>query len=268
MAKEDKPVADVPQDGITPAQDSPDPVDDAYKDKSLEDIIKMHKELKSHSDRQLEQIKAEKDKEIAAKEKDLQAWESWRQSQAAHNPQPTQQTPPVDQSKLVDALLENPIETLNQFYTHRKTQDSFQEAWQDGPSVLAEAKKRSPGTFEGIDEEYLNNIMYGGLQAGNIKPHEFKKPEAWVMGAWQLKGVKNDFTTAPPPPIPPTPPQGDLPPGVRPQVGEKDTDDIEFDPLTHELREAFGKTKEQAAKMITDWRTNPDPRMRLTNTKE
>jgi hypothetical protein len=130
--------------------------------------------------------------------------------------------------------------------------------------ALAEAKRRRPEIFEGIDDNALKQTVLGGIQAGTIHPSMAKKPEAWMMGAWQQKGVEMDFTTSPAPPVPPTPPQRDLPSGVKPQVGDKDVDDIEFDPLTNELREAFGKTKEQAAKMITDWRANPDPRMSMT----
>jgi hypothetical protein len=265
MANEDKPTVDAPQDGGTPTEDSQDQVDDAYKGKSLEEIIKMHKELKSHSDRQLETLKAEKDKEIAAKEKDLQAYQSWQQHQQQTQaaPQPTQ-TPQVDQSKLVDALLENPVETLNQILDYRDAQKTRQEAFSEGPMALAQAKRERPDLFEGVDDNQLQQIVFGGIQSGDLKPYVAKNPKAWMMAAYQTHGVASDFKLSTPPPTPPTPPTGDLPPGVKPQVGDKDENDVEFDPLTLEMAEAFGKTKTQATDMINKWRKNPDPRMSLT----
>lgn len=264
MADEDKPTTDAPQDGGTSAEDSQVTIDDAYKGKSLEDIIKMHKELKSHSDRQLEAIKAEKDKEIAAKEKDLQAYQSWyeqQQTQAAPQPTPT---PPADKTKVVDALLEDPEATFEGFYRKKRAEEQFREAFSEGPMALARAKRERPDIFEGVDENALQQIIFGGIQSGTLHPSLAKKPEAWMMAAGQTKLVQNDFRFKPTPPIPPTPPQGDLPPGVKKQVTEKDESDVEFDPLTEELREAFGKTREQATEMIENWRQHPDPRMSLS----
>ena len=265
MAKEDKPTDVAPQDGGTAPEDSQEPIDDAYKDKSLEEVVKMHKELKSHSDRQLEAVKAEKDKEVAAKEKDLQAYQSWyqQQQQTQAAPQPTQ-TPQVDQSKLVDALLENPVQTLNQILDYRDQSKMYQEAWSEGPMALAQARKERPDLFEGVDDNQLQQIVFGGIQSGDLKPYVAKNPKAWMMAAYQTHGVASDFKLSTPPPTPPTPPTGDLPPGVKPQVGDKDENDVEFDPLTLEMAEAFGKSKTQATDMINKWRKNPDPRMSLT----
>jgi len=270
MAKEDKPTDVAPQDGGTAPEDSQEPIDDAYKDKSLEEVVKMHKELKSHSDRQLEAVKAEKDKEVAAKEKDLQAYQSWyqqqQQTQAGPQPTPTQQ---VDKEKLVEALLDDPVQTLNQILDYRDKGKMYQEAWSEGPMALAQAKRERPDIFEGVDENQLQQTVFGGIQSGQLHPSLARKPEAWKMAAGQTKLVQNDFKFQPTPPVPPQPPTGDLPPGVKPQVGEKDKDDIEFDPLGNELRESFGTdgkpiSKEKAAEMITKWRDNPDPRMSLT----
>jgi len=265
MDKEDKPTTDAPQGGGTSAGDSPEPIDDAYKDKSLEDIVKMHKELKSHSDRQLETIKAEKDKEIEAAKKDLQAYQSYY-AQHQNQPSNVQPTQPqqVDQSKLVDALLENPVQTINQILDYRKQNEMYQEAYSEGPAALAQAKRDRPDIFEGVDENQLQQTVFGGIQSGQLHPSLARKPEAWKMAAGQMKLVRNDFKFQSTPPIPPQPPTGDLPPGVKPQVGDKDESDVEFDPLTLEMAEAFGKSKTQATDMINKWRKNPDPRMSLT----
>ena len=269
MAKEDKPTVDATQDVGTSTGDSQDQLDDAYKDKSLEDIVKMHKELKSHSDRQLETIKGEKDKETAALKKDLQAYQSWySQAQQKPAPQPTQPSQ-EDKSKEVDALLEDPYATFQNFYRKERNKEMYQEAYSEGPSALVRAKKDRPDIFEGVDDNQLQQIVFGGIQSGQLHPSLAKKPEAWMMAAGQTKLVQSDFRFQPVPPKPTKPLTGDLPPGVKTQVGDKDEeDDFEFNPLVEELREAFGKTKTQAADMTRKWRANPDPRMILTDTKE
>ena len=265
MANEDKPTVDATQDVGTSTGDSQDQLDDAYKDKSLEDIVKMHKELKSHSDRQLESIKGEKDKEVATLKKDLQAYQSWyQQAQNQPAPQPTQ-TPQADKSKEVDALLEDPYATFQNFYRKVRNQEMYQEAYSEGPSALVRAKKDRPDIFEGVDDNQLQQIVFGGIQSGQLHPSLAKKPEAWMMAAGQTKLVQNDFRFQPIPPKPTNPRTGDLPPGVKPQVGDRDEeDDVEFDPLTRELMEAFGKTKTQVAEQVNKWRKNPDPRITMT----
>jgi len=265
MPNEDKPTVDAAQDVGTSTEDSQDQIDDVYKGKSLEDIVKMHKELKSHSDRQLETIKGEKDKEVATLKKDLQAYQSWySQAQQQSAPQPTQPQH-VDQSKLVDALLENPVQTINQILDYRRQSEMYQEAYSEGPSALVRAKKDRPDIFEGVDDNQLQQIVFGGIQSGQLHPSLAKRPEAWMMAAGQTKLVQNDFRFQPIPPKPTQPLTGDKPPGVKPQVGDRDEeDDVEFDPLTQELMEAFGKTKTQVAEQVNKWRKHPDPRIVMT----
>ena len=266
MAKEDKPTVDATQDVGTSTEDSQDQLDDTYKDKSLEDIVKMHKELKSHSDSQLATAKGEKDKEVATLKKDLQAYQSWySQAQQQPTPPPTQ-TPQVDKSKEVDALLEDPYATFQNFYRKLRNQEMYQEAYSEGPSALVRAKKDRPDIFEGVDDNQLQQIVFGGIQSGQLHPSLAKKPEAWMMAAGQTRLVQNDFKFQTVPPKPTQPPTGDLPPGVKPQVGDKEEeDDVEFDPLTMEMMEAFGKTKTQVAEQVNKWRKHPDPRITMSD---
>jgi len=253
--------ADLTQDGTR--QDSGEP--DRFKGKSREEVLKMYQEAESHFNKKLDELKGETSKEVAALRNDLQAYQSWYQQQTqaqSHAPQPTQQ--PVDQSKLVDALLENPVDTLNRILDYRDQQKMYQEAWSEGPSALAQAKRERPDIFEGVDDNQLQQIVFGGIQSGTLHPSLAKKPEAWKMAAGQTKLVQRDFRFSQAPPTPPTPPVGDLPPSTKPQVGDSDDSDVVFDPLSFELMEAFGKTKTQAAEMTQKWRENPDPRMKLT----
>ena len=249
--------------GGTPKPSSNEP--ERFEGKSREEVMKMYQEAESHFNQKLD----EEREASKRKEKDLQAYQSWYdQARQQSAPQPTQ-TPQVDQSKLVDALLENPVQAFNQFYDYRKQSEMYQEAYSEGPSALARAKRERPDIFEGVDDNQLQQIVFGGIQSGQLHPSLAKKPEAWMMAAGQTKLVQNDFRFQPIPPKPTQPPTGDLPPGVKQQVGDKDEeDDFEYTPLVEELREFFGKTKTQAAEMTKKWRANPDPRMMLTDTKE
>jgi len=258
--------ADLNTEG-TPQTDSGEP--ERFKGKSREEILKMYQEKEAHFDKKLDEVKGETSKEVETLKKDLQAYQSWyQQQQQQAAPQPTPD-PPVDQSRLVDALLENPVQTLNQILDYRDQNKMYQEAWSEGPMALARAKKERPDIFEGVDDNQLQQTIFGGIQSGQLHPSLAKKPEAWMMAAGQTKLVQNDFKLQSTPPIPPTPPTGDLPPTAKPQVTDSDTDDIQFDPLTLELMEGFGvDSKEKAAKMIQNWRKNPDPRMSLDIQKE
>jgi hypothetical protein len=249
---------DLSADG-TPKPSSNEP--ERFEGKSREEIMRMYQESESHFNQKLDEERAVSQK----KEKDLQAYQSWySQAQQQSAPQPTQ-TQQVDQSKLVDALLENPVGTINQILDYRRQHEMYQEAYSEGPSALVRAKKERPDIFEGVDDNQLQQIVFGGIQSGQLHPSLAKKPEAWMMAAGQTKLVQNDFRFQPLPPKPTKPPTGDLPPGVKPQVGDKDEeDDVEFDPLTTEMMEAFGKTKTQVAEQVNKWRKNPDPRMAMT----
>jgi hypothetical protein len=272
MAKEDKPTADVPQDGKTPVKDSPKPVDDTYKDKSLDDVIEMHKELKSHSDSQFETLKGDKDKEMDTLKKDLLPYKSWYEEQQ-RTPAPASQPtvdPEVEKTKAVDELLSDP----EAWYQKRKMKEQYQEAFNDGPLVFARVKKENPAIFEGIDDNAIMQNVLGGIRQGVIRPDMAMKPETWKMAAWQAKGVETDFSITPSSPTPTSPPAGDLPPGVKPQVGDKEEDDIDFaNPLIEDLRIAWSEdgkkmSKEKATEMIKRQRENPDPRMSLEIKKE
>lgn len=257
---------DLNADDGTQQVDSSEP--DRFKGKSREEILKMYQEAESHFNKKLDEVKDMTSKEVQALRNDLQAEQSWRmQNQQPQNPQNTQQAPPVDNAKIVDALLEDPVNTLNRILDYRDQQKSYKEAWSEGPVAFAKAKKERPDIFEGVDENRLQQLMYGGIQSGTILPQFAKNPEAWKFLAGNTKLAQNDYKFQVPPPTPPTPPQGDLPPATKPQVGDTDEHEVDFDPLTDELRRAFGKTKEQAAKMITDWRKNPDPRMSMVDTE-
>ncbi len=173
----------------------------------------------------------------------------------------------MDQSKLVDALLEDPMGTINQMLDYRDQRKAYQEAWTEGPTAYQRAKKERPDIFEGVDENRLQQLMYGGIQSGTILPHFAKNPEAWKFLAGNTRLAQNDYRFQAPSPTPPAPPQGDLPPATKPQVGDSDeSDDImgTFNEATYDMMKAFGiKSKEEAAKKIASWRKNPDPRMGL-----
>jgi hypothetical protein len=243
---------------------------DRFQGKSREEILKMYQEKEAHFDKKLEEVKGETSKEVETLRKDLQAYQSWyQQQQQPAAPQPTPTAPPADQSKLVDALLENPVQTLNQIMDHREQGKAYQEAWSEGPAALARAKKDRPDIFEGVDVNQLQQTIFGGIQSGQIHPSLAKKPEAWMMAAGQTRLVQSDFKFQPSPPTPTTPPQGDAPPAARQQVNDEqdESNDVEFDPLTQDMMEGFGKTKAQVAEQVAKWRKNPDPRMSMTETE-
>ena len=271
-AKEVKPAVEASPGEGTPTEESPKPTDDTYKDKTLEEVTKMHKELKSNSDRLLEEVKGERDKEMDTLKKDLLPYKSWYEEQQ-RTPAPASQPtvdPEVEKTKAVDELLSDP----EAWYQKRKSKEQFQEAFSDGPLVFARVKKERPTVFEGIDDNAIMQNVLGGIRQGVIHPSMAKKPETWIMAAWQAKGVETDFSVTPASPKPTSPPAGDLPPGVKPQVGDKEEDDIEFDELTHELMVGFAGegeekiSKEKAAEMIRRQRENPNPSMSLEIKKE
>jgi hypothetical protein len=118
----------------------------------------------------------------------------------------------------------------------------YQEAYYEGPSALQRAKKDRPDIFEGVDDNYLQQVVYGGIQSGSLHPSLAKKPEAWMMAAGQAKLVQSDFRFTPPPPNPTTPPAGDLPPQTKRQSDDSG-DEV---PVTQQAKFLVGALKDES----------------------
>jgi len=177
-----------------------------FKGKEFDDIVKSYQELEKEYGKkgnEYGQIKQERD-----------ALKQYYESQLLQQQQ-SQQTPSVS----ADSFWEKPDVAVGQVVDQKLRQFEAtmrkQQAMTAAGMAKFQAKAQWPEAFDGIEDSQLDQLIYGGIQAGSIAPEFAANPQGWAMSAWQLKGQQMGFKVPQGNPKPPKPPQSDAPPSVK-----------------------------------------------------
>lgn len=207
-----------------PEQEEPE----SPEEKQTPDLTKELDESRKHASRLADKL--------GKTETKLEAYESWYKSQM--QPGQTQQgtqgfqqgTQTTGQAPQKPALTDEdfnwdkPISSLDTYYDSRREKDKQQDryeigcqvAWQNASFAKHMAKTQNPKVFDGVDEQQLDQSMYGGAQGGVISPLLLGDPNAWIRAAWHLKGEKEQFNITSPSPNPTSPEFTETPQGRKP----------------------------------------------------
>ena len=243
-------------EGGTQQQTQPESIPEKFQGKTAEDIAKAYQELESQYGKLAS--------EIGKMKEENEAFRQWYntimlqqrgQAQPQSNPSPVAPEPAPSQvaggAFSDEEFIEKPVEAVDKLVTQKLQQYStaqrFEMAYRLAPFAKTTAKNQYPQLFEGINEQELDQIMYGGAQAGAIAPDLLADPNGWAGAAWQLKGRKMGFNIAPSPPSPMSPPQTESP-QARKTTGGEEPVQIQEDTLA--IAQAFGKSPKEAVEIL------------------
>ena len=174
-------------------------------------------------------------------------YDQQRQQQQYQQQQQQQPTP----EKMNELWFDNPSKMAQA----QQQQMYFQSAWQQAPIAKSVAKMQNPGAFEGISDQELEQVMYGGAQSGTTNPGMLTDPNAWVGAAWIIKGRQTNYSipTAPPQNLDPT--KDESPRHAKPSDDEEIPslrgDDLTETLISEIIRASGGDiTREEAIKEI------------------
>ena len=190
---------------------------------------------------------------------ELNAYKLWYDQNAARMQQ--QQVPQKqDLSSLDERFFDKPTETMMTILQRQKFQERYEQAYADAPMAEYVARTKYPERFEGVDENFIKQAMYGLVQSGQVDPMILKNPDAWANAAWAAKGMQSNYSV-------PRPPTGDLQPspsespGPSPTGYDNEIPDIQGDALTDQLileARKLGITKEDFLKDVQAMREGGD----------
>lgn len=213
-------VEEKPVEGTAPATYN-GPIE-KFKGKTVDEIAQVYGDLESAF--------GKKDAEVKYHVEKLQAYEQWARTQQQAQPQPAPAAPPdiYDNPQAFVAHAAQPL-------VNKAVEESqFRSAVSMAPIVKDLAKSSFPDVFDGVDEQALENIMYGGVKSGSIHYSALTDQNAWKMAAWQMKGDSTGYKPAGPQPM--NPAQTEQPGG-----GSKDGEPPPMSRDAREMAEAFGK---------------------------
>lgn len=198
------------------------PLDSRFEGKTIEDVIADYQSLEDHSSRLAQQLGDAKG-ELIVRDKMAQQQVQPSQQQG-YNPWQQPPSPPVQPEAVNrdDDFVDNPTKTTREII--REEMGQFAQAMRQQAGVnqatIAKqmAKAQNPQLFQGLDEQALDQMMYGGVQGGQLNPEFLGNPEGWAMAAWQLRGKDSGFSITPSPPRPTSPTGTELPTQVKPLV--------------------------------------------------
>jgi len=216
-----EPIGEVISDPSTQPPPETPPSDPRFEGKTIEDVIADFKNLEDHSSRLAQQLGDAKT-EISVRDRMGQEQSPQQQVNQWQQPQAPPQS--IDRD---DDFLTAPTKTVQDMIDEKLGQFSQVMRQQTGINQAAMAKQmaktQNPQLFSGLDDNALDQMMYGGVQGGNLNPEFLGNPEGWVMAAWQLRGKSSGFTMNQPPPIATNPTGTELPPQVKPPVSMNPT---------------------------------------------
>ena len=245
-------------EGDASQQPQPESIPEKFQGKTVEDIAKAYQELESQYGKLASEIGGMKEENEAFRQWYNTVMLQQRQGATQPNPSPVAPQPaPTTPTQVAggafsdEEFLEKPVEAVDKLVTQKfqqySTAQRYEMAHRLAPFAKTTAKNQYPQLFEGIEEHELDQIMYGGAQAGAIAPDLLADPNGWAGAAWQLKGRKMGFNIAPSPPSPMNPPQTESPQARRTTGGEEPVQ-IQEDTLA--IAQAFGKSPKEAVEIL------------------
>jgi len=234
----------------TPTIEPEQPTSEKFKGKTAAEIEKAYQELESQLGKQGEEfgkIKEERD-----------AYQTWYQQQQMkqQQSQQTQQPSGEIEPNYDDFFLEKPKEAFDKRFEEKmkterekiRYETSAESAYRNAPFAKQQAKTMYPDAFNGITDQELDQIMYGGVQARAISPLMLGDPNSWAGAAGQLQLRKRGFKFSAPPPNPMNPPSTETPTPRQPTEEEKKPVKLRADSVA--LAQAFGKSEKEAAEIV------------------
>jgi hypothetical protein len=192
------------------------------------------------------------------KAEELNAYKLWYDQNAKQAQQvPQQQKVPEN---LDEKFFDKPTDTVMTLLQKQKFQDRYEQAYTDAPMAEYIARTKYPERFEGIDDNYVKQAMYGLVQSGQVDPMILKNPDAWANAAWAVKGMQSNYSVPQPPPtdLQPNPNES---PDASLSSEEQEIPDIQGDALTDRLfaeAKRMGITKEDFLKDVQATREGGD----------
>jgi len=243
MEKKEGQSAEEQTPAVVPDETPQEPVlPEKFKGKSAVEIAKAYEELETQLGKHGDELgKLKKETE------DLQAYKAWydnyqaqqfqKPNQGQAEPQPQKDDIPDDE--WIDGKTVKQIVQKSQKETIRGVQ--YELVKNIAPIMKAQAKQTYPQLFEGLNETELDQIMYGGIQAGHLNPNVAASLEGWAMAAGQLQLRNRNFQFNAPPPNPSTPTPTENVASTKRQDDEELAERPRLDATTREILEARPK---------------------------
>ena len=219
-----EPIGEVISEPSTEPPIETPPEDPRFEGKTMEDMVADFKNLEDHSSRLAQQLG---DAKTELSVRDRMAQQQQPQQQPINPWQNNQPQAPPQEPDRDGEFLDSPTKVVNEMIQQRMGQFEQVMRQQAGinQATMAKqmAKSQNPQLFNGLDENALDQMMYGGVQGGQLNPEFLGNPEGWVMAAWQLRGKNSGFSMTSPPPRATSPTGTELPPQVKAPVSANPT---------------------------------------------
>ncbi len=214
-----------------------------FAEKSPEEVAEAYRKLESEHGRQAKEVG-----DLRNENAQFRQWFQQIQAQQQAQMQQRQVQQPVEDDTEEDSkFLQSPSkmtkkavqEETAKMYARLKYEESFSQA----QFAKEQAKLQNPDLFRGLNEQELDQVMYGGVQSGLIRPDVLRQPKGWEMAAWQLKGRDAGFKMTTPPTQSTAPVTTEVPSSVRPQNAP--SSQVQYPDEWEEMWDKMGFTKEQ-----------------------
>lgn len=214
---------EVPETPPEPEEPTYEPPE-KYKDKSLEEVIKMNEEAQRQIGKQGDELGRER-KEREKAQQDLQYAQTWYQNQQKpQEPQSESPTPfdydnPVDS---VDRIVEKRLSTWTEEQKKQQQQQRYYEATQNYAKGRGSSFKSNPKLYEGIERQ-TETAVWNAYVGGMIPQWDLADAKTWENAARLIHMHNESWDRVTPPkvkPVSPTPTE--TPAGVKPGLSPED----------------------------------------------